>query len=87
MEWLKNIFIRISLFVTQMEIGIFGEKNNRPRIHKIISVEMIDGDFFTSEKWIIVNHSGHTIEAPIFSSKQEAENWLDEVHPKENYAL
>lgn len=90
MKWLRKFFnwlaILVGVFMVNLKTGKIGSKPKRPSIHKIIFVEIFDGEFVTSEKWIIVNDRGETLEAPIFSTKKEAEDWLDEFHPKQNYA-
>lgn len=85
MKWCKRISNLIRIVMATIKIPMSG-KPKRPRIQKIIFVEIIDGEFVTSDKWIIVNERGETLEAPIFSSKKEAEEWLDEYYPKHNYA-
>ena len=90
MKWLRKIFnwltTLIGVFMVNLKTGKIGSKPTRPSVHKIIFVEIFDGEFVTSEKWIIVNDRGETLEAPIFSTKKEAEDWLDKFHPKQNYA-
>ncbi len=87
MKWWKTFSIKLRQFMATLKAGNFKSKPNRPKIQKIIFVEIIDGEFTTSDKWIIVNDRGETLDAPIFSTKKDAEDWLDEFHPKQNYAL
>jgi hypothetical protein len=61
-------------------------KPKRPKIHKIWNAEIVDGEIVFCEKYIIVNHKGETMEAPIFETKENALNWLDEHHPACNYS-
>ena len=86
MRLLKNLLERLRGLMVKLKTGKMGAKERRPRVQKIIFIEVIEGEAITTEKWIIVKSNGETLEAPIFSTKKEAEEWLDQYHPSQNYA-
>lgn len=86
MDLWKKLLTKLRLFMATIQAGKFKSKPSRPRVQKILLAETVDDEIVLHERWIIVNSRGETLEAPIFSSRKEAEEWLDEFHPKQNYA-
>jgi len=72
--------------MNKIRTGSFSSKSQRPEIQKILIAEVIDGEIVVHERWIIVNHKGETLEAPIFHTKEQAIDWLDEYFPEQDYA-
>jgi hypothetical protein len=66
--------------------GFKKSKPQRPKIQKILITTLIGEKAVYEEKFIIVNSKGETLEAPMFSTKEDALIWLDEYHPANNYA-
>ena len=90
MKWLKNFLFKLKLLIGKIKMSIkihVVSKPKRPKVHKIWSAEIVDGDIVFSEKYIIINYKGETMEAPIFDSKKSAEEWLDLNHPANKYSL
>lgn len=90
MKWLEKLYFQlIRIFgkiMNNIKTGKMSSKPKRPMIKKIVMAEVIDDEIFFNEKWIIVNHKGETLEAPIFTSKEDALNWLDQCYPDRDYA-
>lgn len=76
----------LSQAMTNFNKNRFTSKHQRPIIQKILIAEVVDGEIVVHDRWIIVNYKAETLEAPIFHTKEQALDWLDEHHPAQNYA-
>ncbi|WP_186016312.1 hypothetical protein [Burkholderia gladioli] len=81
MKWLIDILRKI---MNGMSSGAFGRKPSRPQILKIWIPSIIDGEIFQTEHFIITLN-GKTLDAPLFSSRKEAEDYLDKYYPTSQY--
>lgn len=89
MKWLIRFLSKFNTYFLHIMATIkIGNKSKpiRPKVQKIILLEVIDGEVYSTEKFIIVNERGETLEAPIFANKIDAENWLDQNYPEHNYS-
>lgn len=77
MKWLKVFFNWLKILTGKI-VGKFNlGNNNKPRSKAVIDIDPVTNKAIGDPYFIIINGKGQTLEAPYFTTQEEADAWIE----------